>query len=515
MRWLAASTMALLAASCAKPATEIVVVVRSDLPLASVQLAGQEESATLFSVCNCVDGAGCASLPVSLGLVPDGSGDHAVRVLATGFSNDSCSTALVSQSATVRFVEEKTLELDLDLSAICKGVVCAMANQTCRDGICEDDTIATLPEYPLDRPDLAMAAPPDLGVDLAVSLDLGPDASKPTLAFGPEHQIAIQIGATPVVGDLTHDGRDDLIALGASAAVLVSNGDGSFTGAAGLGAVASGGAIRDFDGDGVADVVLAEQGQVIFWPGKGDGSFGASKPALVGNGTPIGFAVADLNGDAKLDVAVLDPGGNLVIAIGDGTGAWPNLSFYSTGFGAFVFADVYGSGRLALVGTDGNDPDGVVWSNDGKGALLKGMVFTNTVGTTPNALVAAELNGDGKIDLVLADGSSGELTVLFGDGAGNFAAQPGEVVNNGATPLGAADFDLDGDIDLAVLSGLNQLAVVCLNNGAGLFPTTFNIQLTHAADSIAVGDFDGNGKPDLVVCSSTSSLLSVFLNLSK
>ncbi len=137
-----------------------------------------------------------------------------------------------------------------------------------------------------------------------------------------------------------------------------------------------------------------------------------------------------------------------------------------------------------------------------------------TSGTNPAAVAVGDFNGDGKQDVAVADYVKNNITVFFGDGAGNFTPSAGGPISTGANPgsLVAADFNGDGRLDLAVATSLNASVTVLLGNGAGGFTTvTPGLLPGLPVGAMAVGDFDGDGIPDVAVTSLTPAALTVLL----
>jgi len=119
------------------------------------------------------------------------------------------------------------------------------------------------------------------------------------------------------------------------------------------------------------------------------------------------------------------------------------------------------------------------------------------VGTT--AMVAGDFNGDGKLDLAVADYGYGYVSVLMGNGDGTF--QPAVEYKVGAGPLAivAGDFNGDGRTDLAVANNISDDVSVLLGNGDGTFQPQVTFAVGAAPTAIVAGDFNGYGRTDLAV----------------
>ena len=117
-------------------------------------------------------------------------------------------------------------------------------------------------------------------------------------------------------------------------------------------------------------------------------------------------------------------------------------------------------------------------------------------GSSPVAVVAADINGDHKLDLAVANYSSGTVSVLLGNGDGTF--QPAKDSDAGGYPLSLAvgDFNGDGKPDLATTNNVSEVTVL-MGNGDGTFQPASGFAVAGDPPSVAVGDFNGDGKMDI------------------
>ncbi len=120
-------------------------------------------------------------------------------------------------------------------------------------------------------------------------------------------------------------------------------------------------------------------------------------------------------------------------------------------------------------------------------------------GTNPQAIVSADFNNDGRLDLATANASSNDVSVLLGNAGGTFQAAQNSPTGSGPLSVAVGDFNADGKLDLAtvVAGGVSVL----LGNGLGSFGAATNIGVDGYKSSLAVGDFNADGNLDLGVTS--------------
>ncbi len=366
-----------------------------------------------------------------------------------------------------------------------------------------------------------------------------PMDSNPPLFLPPVSYNSGPGGAMSVaVGDLNLDGIPDLVVANQSpgtVSVLLGNGDGTFRAAvtydsgAGAGGISESVAIADLNGDGKPDLVVGSDtssgNAVGVLLGNGDGTF---QPAVTCPG--LGFwsvAVADVNGDGKPDlIADSQFSNDVAVALGNGDGTFQSPVSYgagATGPLGVAVADVNGDGRpdllvanlwIAWPNTEGSV--GVLLGN-GDGTFQPAVIY-DSGGTEAYSVAVADLNGDGKADLVVANSGSGTVGVLLGNGDGTFQSAT-TYGSGGGSPrtIAIADVDGDGKLDLLVANtGADGTVGVLLGNGDGTFQTVVTYDSGGGgaclSQGLAIADMNGDGKVDLAVANCVNGTVGVLLH---
>ena len=198
-----------------------------------------------------------------------------------------------------------------------------------------------------------------------------------------------------------------------------------------------------------------------------------------------------------------------------GTGNFPN---------SLTAADVNGDGKPDLiVANEIDNTVSVLLNTTAPGAITPSFAAQHTfaTGNAPASVTAADLNGDGKPDLIVANAIDGTVTVLLKDGAGRRHFQlrrPATfAVGNAPKSVTAADVNGDGKPDLIVANANDSTVTVLLNTTVpGAATPSFAVQQTFGTnafpDSVTAADVNGDGKPDLVVANQNGNTVSVLLN---
>jgi len=294
-------------------------------------------------------------------------------------------------------------------------------------------------------------------------------------------------------------------------------------------------ALGDLDEDGTLDGVALGDNNSSFAPGvylfrgRGDGSF--DPPALVSAEPVVGprwaegwdVALADLDDDGHLDLVTVDFLVGLTTRRGDGTGAFGPATSYPVAdrlnVNEVLAADLDEDADLDLIVAGDADLPGArapliaTLANDGTGTLAPPAIETMPgQGDVVRDVAAADLNGDGHLDLVAVEPLTRTVASSLGDGAGAF---PSRVVRStpdrGVVDVGLADLDHDGAVDAAIGIAGSSEGLVLFGDGTGAFPDErVVIKGQGGSSEVLVQDLDADGRADLAFASEGST--SVMMN---
>ena len=336
-----------------------------------------------------------------------------------------------------------------------------------------------------------------------------------------------------VAADIDGDGRTDLVVANeqsADATVLLGDGKGDFSPAAGSPFPAGNSpndiAVGDFNGDGRADLAFAnhEVQQLSILLNDGHGRLVRGTPVNVTvRPHPHGIATADFNGDGHLDLATDSwASDELEILAGDGKGRFhPPGSYVRVGkhpYQRIRAADLNGDGRMDIVSPNLDGNDVTILLGTAEGGFREAMGSPFKCGDSPFNVAIGDINADGKLDLAIvncprcAAGPSGRdgLTMLAGDGRGGFAAIPGSPFDTGGTPNIAAIGDINGDgvNDVAVSSPeSNHITLFMMRHEAA--PHVVTRPAPGHPKGLVISDVDGDGRGEIAVTNNQQNTVTI------
>jgi len=231
---------------------------------------------------------------------------------------------------------------------------------------------------------------------------------------------------------------------------------------------------------------------------------------------PNDVAAADFNGDGSLDFASVDHwGDSITLFRGDGDATFEYSGQYpiSNAPQSIAAGDFNGDGfpDLAAVG-EYNSNFVAVMLNQGHSQQLRfdpPALFA--VGDSPRSVTVGEFNGDGFLDVAVANRMTTDVSILLGNGDGTFQPQARYPIGGAPHAIVVADFDTDGDLDVATANwGSDQVAVL-LNNGDGTFAPPLLNQVGDMPFDLDVADFNNDGVRDIVTSNFWDGTTSVLI----
>lgn len=336
---------------------------------------------------------------------------------------------------------------------------------------------------------------------------------------------SVSVGAGPAFpskGDLNGDGRTDLVVPNANTTTvttLVGQASGSL-GAAATWTVPSGPrstAVGDFDNDGKLDwAVACTATRVSVRYGDGLGGFSAPlEIVLSGNGH--GLAAADLNGDGLTDLAVttVDSIDRLHVLLAGPTRTFQAAAVYATGSRPYhvTAGDLEGDGDVDLVVANEASDDISVFRNLGNGTFTSTALLAR--GDSPRRIALVDLNSDGLLDLAVPCANQDLVRVLYAEASGGFVM--GQALTSGSQPIWteAVDTNGDGHLDVVTASNGSFLVVVQEAYGNEIYANP-SILTTNAGVVAVLGlDLNGDGRTDLVATGNATNSVVQLTKLSR
>ena len=364
------------------------------------------------------------------------------------------------------------------------------------------------------------------------------------MALGGSNQVAVLLGAGGTLGtpslsaacaqpaavgiaDFDVDGAPDVVVACAGAGLVLLPGRPSGTLGApkafstGAGPMAL--AVADFNRDHQPDVVTANLtgaslsllfnsqslGRNVHWQMPLVYKFQINGTFATGSA-----AMGDLNGDAKTDVVVTLPDTpGIGIMLGDGAGQLSQgyvVNLVTPDPQALAMADINNDGRVDVITPSTSSNALIVSTAPVTFTATQTAYFAGTqllpVQQAPANVVAADINLDGFMDLVVPNQSSNTLSVVLNDGTGGFRPQIPYTTGAGPAWVEAGDFNADGMADLVVANAQDNTLGIYLGHGNGVFNAPLTSPTGPHPNQLGVGDVNGDHLPDVLVANNTATV---------
>jgi Ca2+-binding RTX toxin-like protein len=275
--------------------------------------------------------------------------------------------------------------------------------------------------------------------------------------------------------------------------------------------------LADFNGDKILDILVGNGedqpgGTASILLGNGSGGFGAPTAIQVNGREPEVAATGDFNNDGFADIVTANEStpGNISILLGGGNGTFssiPSILPVGNEPHSVVVADVNKDGKADIITANIASNNVSVLLGEGNGAFKPAVNYAAGAGAA--AIAVGDFNGDSRLDIATANLNGNTVSILTGDGLGGFNAPTTVVVGNSPYGIVSGDFNGDGKLDFATANDADVSVV--LGNGNGTFGAVKSFAVGKGVSGIATADMNGDKVLDIITSNFDSSDASILI----
>ncbi len=279
----------------------------------------------------------------------------------------------------------------------------------------------------------------------------------------------------------------------------------------------------DVNGDNKPDIIVTDylESQIFVLLNNDTGTFNDPVTYSTGSGSGPGSVTAvDVNGDNKPDIIFPNYNvGNVGVLLANGTDTFNDLVTYSTGSGSnpnwMKIADVNGDNKPDIIVANSGAGNVGVLLNNGTGTFNDQVTYSTGSGSGPNFVTTGDVNGDNKPDIIFPNSGASNVGVFLNNGTGTFNDPVTYSTGSGSGPGSVTAVDVNGDNKPDIIfADYNAGDIgILLNNGTGTFndPVTYSTGSGSGPNFVTTGDVNGDNKPDIIVTNSGASNVGVLL----
>ena len=334
-----------------------------------------------------------------------------------------------------------------------------------------------------------------------------------------------------LAADVNNDGVTDLVTTSLNpigVAVHLGIGDGSFSTPLFSETNAT---VLDFicvnlNDDQTTDLAVATgtNQEILLMAGDGLGGFQLVE-SLPADGNPLVVEQGDFNNDGLLDIISLNGVGDASIYLrkpkaGKSGELYDGAVDYFVGNRSssgvtndLVTGDFDSDGIIDMVATNAQSNSLICIEGNGDGSLNSIGTFSLSPDAFASEIITANINGDDALDLVTANGTTDDISILIGLGDGAFLEPINRVVGNCPRHVVSTDFDADGIADLAAVNRSSDSVPVLIGNGDSTFDFSDIVAIQDEPANVTTGDFNQDSIADLAIAVQGSNEISILFGL--